>query len=115
LSTNPSADGRYLLINSQLVYPELSMYQFDLEQQGSLQPVLQRAVTDANGAFSPDGTWIAYQSDQSGRFEVYIRPFSGSGSVIQVSTNGGSLPVWGPDGTELFTMKEVPAGCCPQH
>jgi eukaryotic-like serine/threonine-protein kinase len=100
--TNPSADGRYLLINSQLEYPELSMYLFDLEQPGPLQPVLQRAVTDANGAFSSDGTWIAYQSDQSGRFEVYIRPFSGSGSVIQVSTNGGSLPVWGPDGTELF-------------
>lgn len=100
--TNPSADGRYLLINSQLAYPELSMYLFDLEQPGPLQPVLQRAVTDVNGSFSTDGTWIAYQSDQSGRSEVYIRPFSGSGSVIQVSTNGGSIPVWGPEGTELF-------------
>ena len=102
LITNPSADGRYLLINSQLAYPEMSMYLFDLEQKSPLQPVLQRAVTDVNGAFSPDGTWIAYQSNQSGRFEVYIRPFSGSGSVIQVSTNGGSIPVWGPDGSELF-------------
>lgn len=52
--------------------------------------------------FSPDGHWLAYESDESGRPEVYLRPFPVSGPVIQVSTDGGEEPSWTPDGKELF-------------
>jgi Tol biopolymer transport system component len=48
--------------------------------------------------FSPDGSWIAYQSDESGRTEVYVQPFPGPGGKQQVSTDGGAWPVWMPDG-----------------
>jgi hypothetical protein len=52
--------------------------------------------------FSPDGKWIAYQSDKTGRNEIYIRPFPGSGGDSLVSTNGGAQARWNPNGRELF-------------
>jgi serine/threonine-protein kinase len=52
--------------------------------------------------FSPDGRWLAYTSSESGRAEVYVRPFPGPGSRVQVSPAGGAEPVWAPDGTRLF-------------
>ena len=54
-------------------------------------------------AFSPDGRWLAYGSNESGgSFEVYVRPFPGAGPTVQVSRSGGLAPVWSRDGTELF-------------
>lgn len=53
-------------------------------------------------AFSPDGRWLAYQSNESGRIEVYVRPFTGSGEKTQVSTGGGLHPTWSRNGKELF-------------
>jgi Tol biopolymer transport system component len=53
-------------------------------------------------AFSPDGRWIAYASDESGRQEVYVQPFPASGGKWQISTSGGNQPLWSRDGKELF-------------
>ena len=53
-------------------------------------------------AFSPDGQWMAYVSDESGQDEVYVRPYPGPGQEHVISTNGGEEPVWSPDGRELF-------------
>jgi serine/threonine-protein kinase len=53
-------------------------------------------------AFSPDGRWLAYVSNESGTFEVYVRPFPGPGGRWQVSTGGGLLPLWSRDGRELL-------------
>jgi eukaryotic-like serine/threonine-protein kinase len=55
---------------------------------------------EANPAFSPDGHWIAYQSNESGADNVYVRPFPGSGGKIPIG--GGTEPVWSRDGHELF-------------
>jgi Tol biopolymer transport system component len=52
--------------------------------------------------FSPDGKWIAYQSDKTGRDEIYLRPFPGPGPDEPVSINGGAQPRWNPSGQELF-------------
>jgi hypothetical protein len=52
--------------------------------------------------FSPDGHWLAYASDESGRLEVYIAPFPAGNEKWQVSTAGGAMPLWRPDGKELF-------------
>ncbi len=52
--------------------------------------------------YSPDGHWIAYESDESGRMEIYVQPFPGPGGKWQVSTNGGTRPVWARNGRELF-------------
>ena len=52
--------------------------------------------------FSPDGRWVAYSSDESGRREIYVRPFKHGGGKWQVSTDGGGFPCWSSDGKELF-------------
>ncbi len=54
------------------------------------------------GTLSPDGRWLAYASDVSGRYEVYVQSFPGGGGKRQVSTGGGSSPRWRRDGRELF-------------
>jgi dipeptidyl aminopeptidase/acylaminoacyl peptidase len=58
--------------------------------------------SEAEPDFSPDGRWIAYSSNDSGRFEIYARPFPGPGGKVQVSTEGGTEAVWSRDGSELF-------------
>ena len=56
-----------------------------------------------NSQISPDGQWLAYQSDESGQDEIYVRPFLDvTASRQQVSTNGGTRPLWSRDGNELF-------------
>jgi dipeptidyl aminopeptidase/acylaminoacyl peptidase len=61
--------------------------------------------TEANevwGQFSPDGRWMAYQSNETGRYEIYVRPFPSGGGPIPISTAGGVYPRWSRDGTELY-------------
>jgi Tol biopolymer transport system component len=53
-------------------------------------------------ALSPDGRWLAYVSDESGRAEVYVRPFPGPGGRAQLSIDGGTEPSWSPSGGEIF-------------
>jgi len=67
--------------------------------------VLPFAATKAFEAFpefSPDGRWLAYVSDESGRNEVYLRSFPDGKRTLQVSSQGGMSPLWAPDGRELF-------------
>ena len=54
--------------------------------------------------FSPDGKWIVYTSNESGKDEVYVRPFPASGGKLLVSTSGGSQPKWRRDGQEIFYL-----------
>jgi Tol biopolymer transport system component len=67
--------------------------------------VRQRAgFIERDGRFSPDGHWIAYVSNESGRYEVSVQPFPGPGESVQVSTTGGVQPHWRADGRELFFL-----------
>ena len=65
-------------------------------------PVANTNFDEREGQFSPDVRWIAYQSNESGRGEIYVQPFPGPGAKLQVSTNGGSQVRWRRDGKELF-------------
>jgi Tol biopolymer transport system component len=66
-------------------------------------PVAQTNFEERDGQFSPtDGKWIAYQSNESGRMEIWVQSFPGPGGKLQVSTNGGAQVRWRPDGKELF-------------
>jgi eukaryotic-like serine/threonine-protein kinase len=58
--------------------------------------------SEGNAVFSPDGRWLAYQSNESGRFEVYVRSLPDGGQTVRVSTDGGLVPAWSPTGRELF-------------
>jgi serine/threonine-protein kinase len=69
-------------------------------------PVLDSAAREGSPALSPDGRWLAYKSTESGRVEIYVRPFPDmTTGRWQISTNGGSHPVWSPDGSELFYLE----------
>jgi Tol biopolymer transport system component len=74
---------------------------------------LARSVTRAGGVdVSPDGRWIAYQSNESGQVEVYVDAYPGPGPRFQVSTDGGASPIWRADGRELFYVRPT-AGARP--
>jgi Tol biopolymer transport system component len=66
------------------------------------RPFVQSRFNETTPAFSPDGHWLAYVSDESGRYEVYVQPFPGPGEKYPISTNGGIQPVWARSGRELF-------------
>ena len=70
-------------------------------------PHLRTEFDESQGQFSPDGRWVAYASDESGRPEVYVQPFPGPGPKIQISTAGGIQPRWRRDGKELFYRVDV--------
>jgi len=65
-------------------------------------PVVHTSFDETQGQFSPDVRWLAYTSNETGRTEVYVRPFPEVGDQFLVSTGGGSQPRWRPDGKELF-------------
>jgi eukaryotic-like serine/threonine-protein kinase len=69
---------------------------------GEPKPFLNSPFSETTAAFSPDGRWLAYQSDESGNFEVYVRPFPGPGGKWLISTGGGGNTVWSRNGKELF-------------
>ena len=66
------------------------------------EPFLASPAFEGDGAFSPDGRWVAYVSDESGRQEVYVRAYPSKGSRLQISVAGGEWPMWSPDGTRLY-------------
>jgi serine/threonine-protein kinase len=68
----------------------------------AVRAVVATTADEASPAVSPDGRWLAYTSNASGRVEAYVTPFPAGGARIQLSTNGASSPVWSRDGRELF-------------
>jgi hypothetical protein len=66
------------------------------------QPFLRTPFNETAPQFSPDGRWLAYISDESGRDEIYVQPYPGPGGKWEISTEGGTEPVWNPNGQELF-------------
>jgi len=71
-------------------------------QIGKAQPFLRTPFNETSPRFSPDGRWLAYYSNESGRFEIYVQPYPGPGGKWQISTEGGTEAVWNRNGRELF-------------
>jgi len=69
---------------------------------GNRRPWLETPFNEAEARVSPDGKWVTYVSDQTGKAEVWIRPFEGSTAPLRVSANGGHEPRWSPDGAAVF-------------
>src|SRR5262245_13919267 len=99
-----SPDGKFLLYR--IADPKSGFDLWALPMVGERKPfpVVQTDFDEREAQFSPDGKWIAYQSNESGRFEVYVRPFPGPGRTWAVSTQGGSQVRWRADGRELFYL-----------
>ena len=77
---------------------------FALSLRGDPQPrpIVHTSGYDGGAQFSPDGRWMAYVTNESGQFEVYVRPYPGPDRRVQVSTHGGTHPKWNSNGKELF-------------
>ncbi len=69
-------------------------------------PLMVTGALEAGPAVSPDGRWLAYKSNESGRYEIYVQPFPGGGERHQISTDGALPPVWSPDGQAIFYQTE---------
>ena len=101
--TSWSPDGQYVMasIGGDLVY-------FPIDGDKKPIPFRQTRFVEGGGIFSPDGKWVAYRSNESGRIELWIAPFPGPGKSTQVSSDGirGGYPRWRRDGTELFFVND---------
>jgi eukaryotic-like serine/threonine-protein kinase len=106
-----SNDGKYVAYQ-QVVDSEKSPRNYDLYVLplfGDRKPIPQllSPFLKAWPEFSPDGKWLAYASEETGRLEVYAMPFPGPGGKYQLSTGGGNNPKWSRDGRELFFSNDV--------
>ena len=117
LPSSWSADGRFVLYHINDPQSNGDLWVVPMVGDHTPSAVLKTPFREAFGAFSPDGRWVAYQSNESGRPEIYVRPFvppsrdasaDKPGGQWQVSTAGGIMPVWRPDGKELYYLN--PAG-----
>jgi Tol biopolymer transport system component len=97
-----SPDGRFIIYWTEQNNGDLMV--LPLAGDRKPFPFLTTPFNEQQAVFSPDGRWVAYQSDESGRFEVYARPFPGPGGQSQVSAGGGHSPCWRPDGKELYYL-----------
>ena len=97
-----SADGRFILYTLGESGSNPDVWVLPLEGDRKPFPFLQTPFKETQARFSPNGRWVAYVSNESGRNEVYVQTFPASGGKWPVSTKGGTSPLWRGDGKELF-------------
>jgi len=101
--TDWSRDGRYLLFRT-VTPTDMDIWALPLEGDRKPFAVVRTPFEERDAQFSPDGRWIAYHSNESGRHEVYVRPFQGTGEAVPISSHGGVQARWRSDGHELFYL-----------
>jgi Tol biopolymer transport system component len=101
-----SADGAWI---TYMEYPvvvrdnvNIDIYALALGRPVQAVPVVTSRFADKHPVFSPDGRWLVYDSNETGRYEIYVQPFRGQGPRWRVSTEGGTRPLWRRDGREIF-------------
>jgi len=112
MPTSWSADGRFLVYQTDAPTADLWV----LPMAGDRKPipfVVNTRFGEQFGQFSPNGRWIAYSSNETGRTEVYVAPFQHAGGTTRISSAGGGWPKWRRDGQEIFyvagdTLMAVP-------
>ena len=99
-----SPDGQFLIYRD--YFPQTSLDLLVLPMTGERKPYVfaRTPFVEVDARFSPDGHWVAYATNESGRYEVYVRRFQGGGERVQVSNAGGLAPRWRRDGRELFYL-----------
>jgi Tol biopolymer transport system component len=97
-------DGRFIVYTVGGRQAGSDLWTVDLNGDRTPGVFLSTRHTESDGAFSPDGRWIAYRSNASGRQEVYVRPFPAAEGVFPISREGGGSPRWRGDGKQLFFL-----------
>ena len=103
--TSVSPDGRWLVLSQDHPDEGANLHVLSLTGSGTLEPLITTPFDERNGEVSPDGKWLAYESNASGQQEIYVRPFPNvDEGQWSVSADGGVAPSWWSDGRELFYM-----------
>jgi Tol biopolymer transport system component len=101
-----SPDGRLIAYTQQWSAAKGDIWVVAPQPDAKATSWMKTPFTESDPRFSPDGKWLAYGSDESGRFEVYIARFDKPSERVQVSIGGGFSPAWRHDGKELYYMNE---------
>jgi serine/threonine-protein kinase len=103
-----SPDGRFVVFGDQTFapVPNRDLWAYPLSGNGEAFPLVESPFYEPRADVSPDGHWLAYESDESGRPEIYVRGFPAGSRRWTVSTRGGIDPKWSTDGKELFYMED---------
>jgi serine/threonine-protein kinase len=105
-----SPDGRYVIFTEAAPSTADDVMMMELDGSRRVTPLVQSPFDERNGSVSPDGRWLAYEANDSGRVEVYVRPFPDVNSGRwTVSTNGGTRPIWVRSGEELVYVSPTGA------
>jgi eukaryotic-like serine/threonine-protein kinase len=99
-----SPDGRHLLYMQQSAKTDYDVWALPIVGDRKPFPVAQTTFAEQDARFSPDGRWVAFESTESGRREIYVQPFPGPGVKMQISSGGGRLPRWPPRGRDIFYL-----------
>jgi Tol biopolymer transport system component len=99
-----SPDGRYIVFVSWNQRTRQDLWVLPREGDATPIPYSRTQANEVQGQVSPDGRWMAYASDESGRLEVYVQSFPTPGVKFTISSNGGAQPHWRGDGRELFYL-----------
>jgi len=103
--TSLSADGTRLILRDVDPATRFDVGMLTLSGNGQVEPLVHTPFSENNGEVSPDGHWLAYQSDESGRDEIHVRPFPNvDAGHWQISNSGGTRPLWARSGRELFFL-----------
>ncbi|OFW13813.1 MAG: hypothetical protein A3H29_12820 [Acidobacteria bacterium RIFCSPLOWO2_02_FULL_67_21] len=109
--TAVSPDGKRLIFHQTTPATNSDILQLALDGTHEVTPLVQTSFIERNGRVSPDGKWLAYEANDSGRQEIYVRPYPDVNSgKWQVSAAGGTRPVWSHDGGELFYLVSSATG-----
>ncbi|HXJ44774.1 MAG TPA: protein kinase, partial [Bryobacteraceae bacterium] len=104
IPTDWSRDGRYLLCETVDPKTRFDLWVLSISGDHKWEAFLQTPFNESRASFAPNGRWIVYESDESGRKEIYVQSFPSTGAKWEVSTSGGSQPHWRSDGKELFYL-----------
>ena len=101
-----SPDGRFIIYLHRGVNTRMDMWAFPMFGDRKAYLLSNSVFDEQTPKLSPDGRWLAYSSDETGNYEIYVQSFSPDGKLgsdkKRISTNGGKYPVWRRDGSELF-------------
>ena len=97
-----SPDGRQMLFTTNIDGGNWDLWVMEIDAPDTARPFVAHPAFQSDGRFSPDGQLVAYVSDQTGRAEIWIKPFAEAGRSVQVSTEGASEARWARDGRTLF-------------
>jgi Tol biopolymer transport system component len=109
-TTSWSPDGKFLLVTKASVGVQQGVWKLPLSPETPRTPrkpiaLVDTASSERWGAVSPDGRWVAYESNESQQYEIYVIPFPGPGGKRQISTSGGAFPRWRHDSKEIFYVR----------